>query len=200
VAARDRPEFKPALRFGWLTSLFDPVAALTTRERAVKARTLERARLRPGDAVLDLGCGTGTLAIQALSIQPGLKVASLDADDAVLDRARAKAAAADAQIAFAQGFSTRLPYPDASFDVVLSTLFFHHVSDEDKVLTGREILRVLRPGGRLVVADPGRPHGPLMRAGALLTIQLLDGLPPPRPAWAVGCPGCSRTPAWSTWP
>lgn len=170
-------QFKPALRFDRLTGLFDPVVALTTRERTFKRLAIERAGLRAGERVLDLGCGTGTLALMAHAEQPGATIAGLDADPVILERARAKAAAAGAPIAFQQGFSNRLPFDDGHFDAVLSTLFFHHLSDGDKRATAAEIRRVLAPGGRLVVADLGRPQDPAMRVIAAATVQLLDGRP-----------------------
>ena len=73
--------------------------------------------------------------------------------------------------------STALPYADASFDLVLSTLFFHHLPDDAKHQTAAELVRVLRPGGRVVVGDLGRPQDPLMRVAVLVTVQLLDGFP-----------------------
>ena len=167
--------FIPALRFSRLTPLFDPVVALSTRERAFKSRVLEKARLASDDTVLDLGCGTGTLAVSAALSAPGATVIGVDADADILQRARSKARASGADIDFVQAFSTDLPYPDAHFDVVVSTLFFHHLSDADKHRTVTEVLRVLRPGGRLVVADLGRPQDPLMRLSVLASVQLLDG-------------------------
>lgn len=175
MAAQGGRDFKPALRFHALTSLFDPVVALTTRERTFKRRILERAALRAGESVLDLGCGTGTLAIAAQRDQPAASVTGLDADPEVLERARSKAAAAGAEVAFDEGFSTALPYEDERFDVVLSTLFFHHLTDDDKRATAAEARRVLRPRGRVVVGDFGRPQDPLMRAIMLGTVTLLDG-------------------------
>jgi ubiquinone/menaquinone biosynthesis C-methylase UbiE len=167
--------FKPALRFHALTALFDPVAALTGRDRAVKRRVLRRAGIRAGETALDLGCGTGTLALMAHAEQPQARLTGLDADEAILARARSKAAAAGAAIEFRQGLSSGLPYEDASFDVVLSTLFFHHLEDEAKREAASEIRRVLKPHGRLVVADFGRPQDPLMRLAVVATVQLLDG-------------------------
>jgi ubiquinone/menaquinone biosynthesis C-methylase UbiE len=169
-------EFKPALRFDRLTSLFDPVIAVTTRERTFKRRVIERARPQPGDEVLDLGCGTGTLALMVHAEQPDANVVGLDADPAILARARRKADAAGVEIPFQEGFSNRLPFADGRFDAVLSTLFFHHLSDDDKRATAAEVLRVLAPGGRLVVADFGRPQDPVMRL-AVAPVQLLDGRP-----------------------
>jgi ubiquinone/menaquinone biosynthesis C-methylase UbiE len=164
----------PALRFDRLTALYDPVVALTTRERGVKGRVLERAAVRDGESVLDLACGTGTLAIQVKQARPGASVQGLDGDPAILERARAKAEKAGAAVEFVEGLSTELPYEADSFDVALSTLFFHHLADEDKRRSASELSRVLRPGGRVVVADWGRPQDPLMRL-AFLPVQLLDG-------------------------
>jgi SAM-dependent methyltransferase len=172
VPSEDR--FIPALRFDRLTALFDPVVAVTTRERHVKRRVLERAAIRGGEEVLDLACGTGTLALAALRDAPRARVTGVDGDPAILRQARAKAEAAGAAISFDVGLSTELPYADASFDVVLSTLFFHHLSDTAKRDSAAEVRRVLRPGGRVVVGDWGRPQDPLMRL-AVLPVQLLDG-------------------------
>ena len=166
--------FIPALRFGALTRFFDPVVALTTREGHFKGRVLDHAAVQNGERVLDLACGTGTLALEVLERAPGARVTGVDGDPEILKRARAKAEKAGAEVAFDEGMSTELPYPDESFNVVLSTLFFHHLSDEAKRQSADEIRRVLHPGGRVVVADWGRPQDPLMRA-AFLPVQLLDG-------------------------
>ena len=167
--------FVPALRFHRLTPLFDYVAAATVRDRAIKRRVLERAAITAGDAVLDVGCGTGTLAVAAARSAPSVTVTGLDADPSILARARRRAADAALAIHFDEGRSTALPYADASFDVVLCTLMFHHLTDAQKHQTAAELARVLRPDGRLVVADPGRPQDPLMRFAVLVTVQVLDG-------------------------
>jgi ubiquinone/menaquinone biosynthesis C-methylase UbiE len=168
--------FIPALRFHRLTPLFDYVAAATVRDGALKRRLLAHAAIAPGEEVLDVGCGTGTLAVEAARAAPGVRVTGLDADPAILRRARRRAAEAELEIGFAEGRSTALPYADASFDVVLSTLFFHHLPDGAKRDTAAELMRVLRRGGRLVVGDIGRPRDPLMRIAARATTQLLDGV------------------------
>jgi ubiquinone/menaquinone biosynthesis C-methylase UbiE len=173
VASHD---FIPALRFDRLTPLFDVVAAVAVRDRAIKRRVLECAAIASGEQVLDVGCGTGTLAVAAARAAPGVRVTGLDADGSILARARRKAAAAGLEIALDRGTSTALPYGDAGFDVVLATLFFHHLRDDAKRDTAAELVRVLRPGGRVVVADVGRPHDPLMRLAVRATVQLLDGV------------------------
>jgi ubiquinone/menaquinone biosynthesis C-methylase UbiE len=166
----------PALRFDRLTPLFDYVAALTVRDRALKRRVLAHANIAGGEEVLDVGCGTGTLAIAAAQTAPDVRLRGLDADGSILERARKKAGRAGVAISFDEAMATELPYPDASFDVVLSTLFFHHLPDEAKRQTAAEVVRVLRPGGRVVVGDVGRPHDLPMRVAVRATVQLLDGV------------------------
>ena len=169
-----RQQFVPALRFDALTRVYDPVVALTTRERGFKQRLLEHARIKDGESVLDLACGTGTLAIEVKKNNPRAKVSALDGDRAILQRAKAKAKDAGVKIAFEQGMANELPYDARSFDVLVSTLFFHHLTDEAKADTAEEIRRVLRLGGRVLIADWGRPQDPLMRM-MFLNVQLLDG-------------------------
>jgi ubiquinone/menaquinone biosynthesis C-methylase UbiE len=167
-------QYVPALRFSALTRIYDPVIHLTTREGRFKQVLLEQAALAPGQRVLDLGCGTGTLALQVKEHEPSAEVVGLDADPEMLEQARAKAGKARVELELTEGFSTELPYEDASFDRILSTLFFHHLDPEPKRRTAREIARVLRPGGELHVADWGPPSDPFMRV-AFTSIRLLDG-------------------------
>lgn len=166
--------YVPALGFRMLTPLYDTVVGLTTRERAFKEALLEQAGLAPGQQVLDLACGTGTLAIWAKQRVPGLLIAGLDGDRQMIARANAKAQAAGVEIAFDEGFSTSLPYPAGRFDRVLSSLFFHHLDASSKQRTLAEVCRVLAAGGELHVADWGHPANALMRA-AYVPIRLLDG-------------------------
>lgn len=166
--------YLPALRWRALTPIFDPVVRVTTRETEFKRRLLDQASVSPGGTVLDLGAGTGTLAIRLKERCPGARVTGLDADPKVLARARDKADAAGREIEFVEGLSTALPFPDGSFDVVLSSLFFHHLAHEDKRRTLAEVARVLKPGGGLHVADWGKPSDPAM-AALFLAIRTFDG-------------------------
>lgn len=167
-------KYVPALRFPALTRIYDPVVALTTRERTFKQRLITQANLKPGLRVLDLACGTGTLALWMKQAQPGIELCAIDGDAQILRQARAKAARLGVALDFHQGLSTGLPFAAGSFDRVTSTLFFHHLPAADKVRSFAEALRVLVPGGELHVADWGAPSNPVMRA-AFLGIQLLDG-------------------------
>lgn len=166
--------YVPALGYDALTALYDPIVAATTRERTFKSALIRQARISDGHRVLDLACGTGTLAVWIKKHVPGAEVTGIDGDPKVLSRACAKAAAAGAAIRFDEGISYELPYPDKTFDRVLCSLFFHHLSHADKLRTAREVLRVLRPGGEFHIADWGKPQNPLMRA-LFYAIQMLDG-------------------------
>jgi ubiquinone/menaquinone biosynthesis C-methylase UbiE len=103
--------------------------------------------------VLDLGCGTGTVAVRIATEHPDVRITALDPDPLALVRASRKAARARVSIAFDQGFGEQLPYADRSFDRVLSSMMFHHLRREVRAAVLSEIHRVLRPGGRLELLD-----------------------------------------------
>jgi ubiquinone/menaquinone biosynthesis C-methylase UbiE len=169
-------DYVPALTYDRLTALYDPVIRVTTRERRFKERLIEQAGLEPGMRVLDVGCGTGTLAVWAKERHPDVELVGLDGDPEVLERGRRKAAQAGVDVTLDEGLSFDLPYEDASFDRVVSSLFFHHLKREPKEATAREVARVLRPdGGELHVADFGRPPDPAMWALSRV-IRFFDGV------------------------
>jgi ubiquinone/menaquinone biosynthesis C-methylase UbiE len=179
--------YLPALRFRVLTRVYDPLVRWTTREEAFKRRLIEQARPRPGQRILDLGCGTGTLTLMVGQLEPNAEVVGLDADPQMLRQAEAKAQSAGLSPRFDEGRSDALPYADESFDRVLATLLFHHLTDDVKETTIAEVARVLRPGGELHVADWGPPQDPLMRA-ASWQVQLLDGREPTKAVIAGALP------------
>lgn len=167
-------DYVPALGFHFLTPFYDAVVGATTRERRFKDALIRQARFAPGQQVLDVASGTGTLAIWIKWHQPLLDITGVDLDPAILAIASRKAKAADLDIRFECAPSYKLPYPAAHFDRVVSSLFFHHLPWQDKMRTARELLRILKPGGELHVADWGRSANLLMR-GLFLMIQCLDG-------------------------
>ena len=114
--------------------------------------------LAPGHEVLDVGCGTGTLILQIRKSIPSVVTVGLDPDPKALARARRKAEREGATVRFDQGFADALPYPDASFDRVFSSMMFHHVETADKEKMLREARRVLRPGGSLHLMDFAGPE------------------------------------------
>ena len=125
-------------------------------ERIYREKTVELAKIRPGEAVLDIGCGTGTLAVAAKrrAGRAG-RVFGLDASREMISRARKKATGAGAKIDFQLGSAEALPFSEATFDVVLSTTVFHCLADHARQLCIREIVRVLKPNGRLLLIDFG---------------------------------------------
>ncbi len=157
-----------------LTVLYDPLLRWTMRESAFKGQLIRQAQIRGGEQALDLGCGTGTLTLRLKQVHPDAEVVGLDADPHALRIAEAKAATAGLQVTFDRGMAFALPYPDDAFDRVLSSLLFHHLTHENKERTARAVVRVLRPGGELHVADWGKARHGMMRA-AFLLVQLLDG-------------------------
>lgn len=167
-------DFVPALRFAFLTPWYDRLVSLTVREDRMKSSLLTLADVVPGERVLDLGCGTGTLLLRLASRVPGARIAGVDADPAMLRQAQAKATAAGISLDLAPAWADALPFADGSFDVVLSSLFFHHLQPNDKRRSLREVLRVLRPGGRVLIADFSRPASWVGRA-AFHLVRLLDG-------------------------
>jgi ubiquinone/menaquinone biosynthesis C-methylase UbiE len=168
------PKYVPALGFHWLTPYYDAIVRTTTRERSFKRALIEQAGFAPGQQVLDLASGTGTLAIWIKQDQPQATVTGVDGDQAILSLATHKAQQANVPVQFDCALSYNLPYPAAHFDRVVSSLFFHHLSWENKKRTAQELFRVLKPGAELHVADWGRADNILMR-GLFLFIQLLDG-------------------------
>lgn len=166
--------YVPALGFHWLTPYYDAVVGITTREKHFKRALIKQALFKPGQRVLDLASGTGTLTIWIKQHEPQADVTGVDGDPAIISIASRKAGKANVSVQFDQAMSFDLPYPSAHFDRVVSSLFFHHLSWENKERTAKELLRVLKSGGELHIADWGRSSSVFMR-GLFLFIQLLDG-------------------------
>lgn len=167
AVARSERTFLPAAGHDWFLPLYDPLTKLLGMDRA-HARLLDQAALEPNHRVLDVGCGTGTLAVTIKRRYPEVQVVGVDPDVKALARARRKAARAGVAVQFDQGFSDALGYADAVFDRVFSSMMFHHVARRDRENTLREIRRVLKPGGRLEFLDFDRPEPRGSRLARLL--------------------------------
>jgi ubiquinone/menaquinone biosynthesis C-methylase UbiE len=145
------------INMGWRYDLFEWVVdplLFRGQLRALWRRTVELARLQPGAEALDVGCGTGTLALAvARRVGASGRVVGIDPSAQQIARARAKAARRHAPIEFRTGVIEALPFPDQTFDVVFSTLMMHHLPAPLKRQGLAEIARVLKPGGRLVIGD-----------------------------------------------
>ena len=150
-------EYIPALSYRFLTPFYDFIQKYVVRDVRYKSLLIAQANIRAGHHVLDLGCGTGTLAIMAKQTQSAAEVTGLDADPDMLKVAIYKSSLLNEPVKFDVGFTTKLPYPDQSFDRVLSSIMIHHLKTPDKWQTAREVHRVLKPGGQLHIIDFGKP-------------------------------------------
>jgi ubiquinone/menaquinone biosynthesis C-methylase UbiE len=152
----------------WWAPFYDAVGWLMSFGHVNELRkgTLQIAALKPGESVLDVGCGTGTLTRKAAAeVGPDAKVVGIDASPEMIETARKKAAKSAPGIDFQVAPIEKLPFADAEFDVVLSSLMLHHLPDDLKEQGLAEVRRVLKPTGRLIAVDilgfPG-PFGPLL--------------------------------------
>jgi len=144
---------------------YDFVVWLAMRGRGseFRAKTLQLARLKPGESVLDVGCGTGTLAIKAKKfLGPSSHVQGMDASPEMIARAKKKALKASLEIEFVDGRAESLPFPDGKFDAALATLMLHHLAPKTRRACIAEIRRILKPGGRVLIVDFA-PSVPLER-------------------------------------
>ena len=124
------------------------------RERAFRERLLALAQLAPGDIVLDVGCGTGTLAILARRrVGASGSVFGIDASAEMIARAKGKARRAGIEVQFEAASAQALPFPDGSFDVVLATLMLHHLGRNGRRTLAGEMRRVIKPDGRVLIVD-----------------------------------------------
>jgi ubiquinone/menaquinone biosynthesis C-methylase UbiE len=159
----------------WWAPFYDAVGWLMSfgRLSALRRETLRITELKPGEALLDVGCGTGSLTRMAASeLGEGSRVAGIDASPEMIEIARKKAVRNAPGIEFSLAPIEKLPFADGEFDVVLSSFMLHHLPDDLKAQGLAEVRRVLKPGGRLIVVDllgfPG-PLGHLIAHGHGLT-------------------------------
>jgi ubiquinone/menaquinone biosynthesis C-methylase UbiE len=157
TSTRAEHDYVPAMGRDRLLPLYDPFTWLVGVPR-VHRRLAARAGVAPGHRVLEVGCGTGNLALLVQRLHPGAEVVGLDPDPLALARARRKADRRGSPVRWDRGTAGALPYDDASVDRVLSAFMFHHLDDAEKERMLAEVRRVLRPGGQLHLADFGGHH------------------------------------------
>jgi SAM-dependent methyltransferase len=168
----------PVLRFHFLTPLFDWFVLRLMRGGRFYREFVDFLALKPGQRVLDIGCGTGTLATMIKARYSKTEVIGVDPDAQALAIATAKAGDAKIKIDFVQGYADALPATDTfepgSFDCIVSTLTFHHLQREQKRAVLNACAKLLKPEGRLVIGDWGRAANILMRI-LYFQVQVLDG-------------------------
>ena len=155
-------------------SFYDGLANITTFGQASRLRrmTVDQALLRPGENVLDVGCGTGGVTIPA-KMRVGINgsAAGIDPAPEMIAIARRKAKRAGIEIDFRIGVIESLPFPDGTFDVVTSSLMMHHLPQHLQVKGLAEIDRVLKPGGRILIADMMSPSNSFIKRFFTLLVQ-----------------------------
>jgi SAM-dependent methyltransferase len=164
----------PATRWRIFSRLYDPVLAGVMRERRFRRSMLQQVDPDlPGDGTaVDVGCGTGTFAITLASRRADARVVGIDGDPQILEMARAKPGAG--AVEWREGLAQRLPLDDRSAEVVTMSLMLHHLLPAEKRDALVEARRVLKRGGRLHIADWGRPRDPLV-SGLFYLSQAIDG-------------------------
>jgi len=155
------------------------------REKVLRTMTVNLAQVKPGDSVLEVGCGTGTLTLEARrQAGPSGKVFGIDIIPGMIEVSRRKAAQAALDVTFQSGSIDNIPFPADQFDVVLCSFMIFHMSEKIRLKGISEIQRVLKPGGKLLVLDLALPTQPLQRAiaktffGWMLQTEMKDLLPP----------------------
>ena len=172
-------DYIPALRFKWLTPLYDFIVGHTMPEKKIKEHLIRVAEISDGQQVLDFGCGTGSLTIMAKEANPGATITGIDIDIQILNKAIQRAEKKNLDILLIDYNGIKLPFHDNQFNKVISCLVFHHLDTgtKQKVLAG--LFRTLSSGGRLHIADFGLSASWLQRK-LFNIIRILDGFKPTR--------------------
>lgn len=169
-------KFIPAARFHLLTPLFDALCSLvglgkSYRKRIVKVLNLPKDKLR----VMDAGCGSGSLAMDVKKEYQNSLLYAVDADPRILAIAEKKVNEVGIQINFREAFLQKLPFSDNSFDVVYSSLVFHHLNNDIKKKSMTEIHKVLKKDGRFLLVDFGKPKNKLFSVFSWFTVIFEEG-------------------------
>lgn len=170
-------KFTSALRFKWLTPLYDFFIGITMPERSIKQSLINISYLTDNVSVLDFGCGTATLTIMAKEYRPAIKITGIDIDKAILNKAKEKISQKKFDIKLTDYNGEKLPFEDKSFDRVLSCLVFHHLETSVKQRMLAELFRVVKNDGQIFIADFGRSDSWFQRL-LFNIIRGLDGYKP----------------------
>lgn len=170
----DKKEFIPALGYEWLTGFYDLTIKLTMPEKKFRTKLIDELKPKNDEAILEFGFGTGQNIILANERNAKAKLSGLDIDPKVREIAQYKIKKLGFDIPLDLYEGTAFPYADNSFDKVFSSLVFHQLDAETKLASLKEIYRVLKPNGQLIIGDWGKAKSRMMRL-AFYIVQLLDG-------------------------
>jgi ubiquinone/menaquinone biosynthesis C-methylase UbiE len=167
-------KYIPALRFHWLTNIYDWLISNFMPEKKFKQALIKNINIQPNDKILDFGIGTATLSLMAYNQHTNSDFTGIDIDKKILAIALQKISKVNANIKLIQYGGGRLPFDDNSIDNIMSSLVIHHLTTEQKTTAFKEFIRVLKPNGKLHIADWGKANNVLMRL-CFHIVQLLDG-------------------------
>ncbi|MCP9766427.1 methyltransferase domain-containing protein [Lacihabitans sp. LS3-19] len=166
-------QYIPALKYHFFTPIYDWFIGLTMPEVKVKTKAIEYLEIKPFEKVLDFGCGTATALILAKNLVPDAEITGFDVDEKIMKIAQNKVDKSNQKINLVCLYSNTLPFSDNYFDKIFSTWVFHHLNSEEKLQAFKELRRVLKPEGKMLIADWGAPQNFLMKI--LFTIlQVFD--------------------------
>lgn len=167
-------KFIPALGFPFLTPIYDKIVGLFLPEKKLRTKLNLLLDLKPTQTVLDFGAGTGSQSIALKTLFPEVNIIALDIDPVIKEIAIRKFAKSSLKIQFDLYDGETFQYQNNYFDNVMSFLVFHHLNKKQKQIALKEIYRVLKPNGKLVIADFGKPANSLMRLCFFIE-QFIDG-------------------------
>ena len=146
----------PALRYNWLTRFYDSLLSISFPEKKIKSTLIYQLELNGNETILDLGTGTATLSIMIKQRYPAVQITGVDVDKKILAIAKKKISELKLEIDLVEYDGSLLPFQEASWDKIISSLVFHHIPSENKKLVLKEIYRCLKPEAELHIADFGK--------------------------------------------
>lgn len=163
-------KYIPALRYDFLTPFYDGFISFFIAEKRIKKKVIAFTEISENDRVLDFGCGTGTLCRMISEVPVKIELVGVDTDMKILEIAKRKKVG---NFELVQYNGETLPFENDSFDKIIVTWVFHHLAIDQKIQAINEIHRTLKPGGKLVIADWGKPIG-LVQKTLFTIVQLVD--------------------------
>ncbi|GAB5406233.1 MAG: hypothetical protein Aurels2KO_44640 [Aureliella sp.] len=170
--SRDVPKFIPSTGVGFMRPLYDPLVRYLACQPQIHSHIVGQIDPLQCGSIADIGCGSGTLAIRMANLFPDATVHGIDIDDRMLAQAQAKSGSAN--VCWIQAPADKLPFDARSFDVVTCSLLLHHLTDHEKSESLKEVQRLLRSGGTLLLADYDLPASTFARLRFSI-VRALDG-------------------------
>jgi ubiquinone/menaquinone biosynthesis C-methylase UbiE len=172
--ADNKTAFVPAMGYNWLTYFYDMAVKLTMPEKKFREKLIDELDPKDNETILEFGFGTAQNIILANLRNNKAKLRGVDIDPKIRDIAFKKIKELGLDILLDLYDGKVFPYADNSFNKVFSSLVFHHLNRETKILCLKEIYRTLKPNGQLIIGDWGQAKSKRMRF-VFYGVQLLDG-------------------------